>query len=137
MYTLKPSFSKALLLKSPLLRSSFTPQFFPYTPQISSLRPLTFGSICKLKTPSDGKSSKSMAHKILLSEGAPAVSEKGAANGEAQPKPASKGGFGGSVKRFPRKVLSLLSNLPLAIGEMFTIAALMALGTPFASFLCV
>ena len=61
------------------------------------------------------------------------MSEDGAGNGEAQPKPASKGGgggggFGGLVKRFPRKVLSLLSNLPLAIGEMFTVAALMALG---------
>ena len=61
------------------------------------------------------------------------MSEDGAGNGEAQPKPASKGGgggggFGGLVKRFPRKVLSRLSNLPLAIGEMFTVAALMALG---------
>lgn len=33
------------------------------------------------------------------------------------------------LKRVPKKILSLLSNLPLAIGEMFTIAALMALGT--------
>ena len=75
----------------------------------------------------------------MLSEGAPAVSDDGAGNGEAQPKPANKGGgaggggFGGSVKRFPRKVLSVLSNLPLAIGEMFSVAALMALGMPLAS----
>ena len=33
------------------------------------------------------------------------------------------------MKRFPRKILSLLSNLPLAIREMFSVAALMALGT--------
>ncbi|RVW48433.1 Cytochrome c biogenesis protein CCS1, chloroplastic [Vitis vinifera] len=137
MYTLKPSFSKTLFLKSPLLRSSFKPQFFPYTTQTSSpcsSTPLSFSITCKLKTSEDGKSSKSLAKKIVLSEGAPAVSEDGAGNGEAQPKPASKGGgggggFGGLVKRFPRKVLSLLSNLPLAIGEMFTVAALMALGT--------
>lgn len=32
------------------------------------------------------------------------------------------------MKRFPRKVLSVLSNFPLAIGEMFNVAALMALG---------
>ena len=136
MYTLKPSFSKTIFLKSPLLRSSFKPQFFPYTTQISSpcsSTPLSFSITCKLKTSEDGKSSKSLAKKIVLSEGAPAVSEDGAGNGEAQPKPASKGGgggggFGGLVKRFPRKVLSLLSNLPLAIGEMFTVAALMALG---------
>lgn len=35
----------------------------------------------------------------------------------------------GLFKKLPRKVLAVLSNLPLAIGEMFTIAALMALGT--------
>ncbi|KAI6677818.1 hypothetical protein NL676_038614 [Syzygium grande] len=33
------------------------------------------------------------------------------------------------LKRLPRRVLSVLSNLPLAIGEMATVAALMALGT--------
>lgn len=38
------------------------------------------------------------------------------------------GGGGGFLKRLPRKVLSVLSNLPLAITEMSTIAALMALG---------
>ena len=94
MYTLKPSFSKTLFLKSPLLRSSFKPQFFPYTTQTSSpcsSTPLSFSITCKLKTSEDGKSSKSLAKKIVLSEGAPAVSEDGAGNGEAQPKPASKG----------------------------------------------
>lgn len=35
----------------------------------------------------------------------------------------------GLFKRLPKRVLSVLSNLPLAIGEMFAIAALMALGT--------
>lgn len=33
------------------------------------------------------------------------------------------------VKRLPRKALALLSNLPLAIGEMAVIGSLMALGT--------
>ncbi|ERN17597.1 hypothetical protein AMTR_s00059p00156080 [Amborella trichopoda] len=34
-----------------------------------------------------------------------------------------------SLKRVPRRIASVLSNLPLAIGEMATIAGLMALGT--------
>lgn len=69
------------------------------------------------------------------------MSDDAVGNGEAQVKPgiegggaAGGGGLGGSVKRFPRKVLSLLSNLPLAIGEMFTVAALMALGMQLPSF---
>ncbi|WMV10442.1 hypothetical protein MTR67_003827 [Solanum verrucosum] len=37
-------------------------------------------------------------------------------------------GFG-IVKKLPRKVLGILSNLPLAIAEMFAIAALMDSGT--------
>ncbi|KAH0673423.1 hypothetical protein KY284_024510 [Solanum tuberosum] len=37
-------------------------------------------------------------------------------------------GFG-IVKKLPRKVLGILSNLPLPIAEMFAIAALMASGT--------
>lgn len=44
---------------------------------------------------------------------------EGAGRGAASP---------GLVKKAVRRVLSVLSNLPLAIGEMFTIAALMALG---------
>ncbi|KAK3023018.1 hypothetical protein RJ639_045012 [Escallonia herrerae] len=42
---------------------------------------------------------------------------------------ANAGGGLGVLKRLPRKVLSVLSNLPLAIGEMFAVAGLMALGT--------
>lgn len=46
-----------------------------------------------------------------------------------------KGSVNGVLKRLPRKVLSLLSNLPLAIGEMALIAALMALGILYLVFL--
>lgn len=42
----------------------------------------------------------------------------------------------GLVKRLPRKVLAVLSNLPLAIGEMFAVAALMALGIMLLCFFC-
>lgn len=68
-----------------------------------------------------------------MSDLAPPVSEEsGSGNGVVPPKAAGGGGGGGGplgfVKRLPRRVLSVLSNLPLAIGEMFAIAALMALG---------
>lgn len=69
-----------------------------------------------------------------MSDLAPPVSEEsGSGNGVVPPKASGGGGGGGGplgfVKRLPRRVLSVLSNLPLAIGEMFAIAALMALGT--------
>lgn len=70
----------------------------------------------------------------MLSEAAPPLEEeggRGTGNGKVPAKSGSGGGGGvmGLVKRFPRRVLTILSNLPLAIGEMFTVAALMALGT--------
>ncbi|KAL1563977.1 copper chaperone [Salvia divinorum] len=43
--------------------------------------------------------------------------------------PPIKKGRSWKLKGFPKKVLSILSNLPLAIAEMFALAALMALGT--------
>lgn len=44
--------------------------------------------------------------------------------------PAVSGGGGRSwkLKGLPKKVLAILSNLPLAIAEMFAVASLMALG---------
>jgi len=68
----------------------------------------------------------------VVSEGAPSLKEdveERENDGQAsnQPKkPSSK--VGGFMKAIPRRVLAVLSNLPLAIGEMFTIAGLMALG---------
>nr|AKF43164.1 cytochrome c biogenesis protein [Erodium gruinum] len=111
-----------------LLRSTFTirPQ-----PGNSRTRTLPFSVFCKLRTSreeSTENKEKGMSKKIMLSEMAPPpLSEEGGGNGGA---PASgKGGVFESVKRFPRRVVTLLSNLRLAIGEMFAIAALMALGT--------
>lgn len=68
----------------------------------------------------------------MLSEVAPPLGEeggKGTGNGKAPVKSGRGGGAMGFVKKFPRKVLAILSNLPLAIGEMSTVAGLMALGT--------
>lgn len=67
----------------------------------------------------------------MLSDAAPPLAEEGGGgtgNGKVPAKSGSVGGVMGLVKRFPRRVLTILSNLPLAIGEMFTVAALMALG---------
>ncbi|KAL5715130.1 copper chaperone [Ranunculus cassubicifolius] len=83
--------------------------------------------ISELKTSKNKKTP--IPKKIILSQGAPDLSEENV-NGEIVPK--KKKAVGPVMKVFKkgtRKFLALLSNLPLAIGEMFTIAALMALGT--------
>lgn len=46
-----------------------------------------------------------------------------------QPSPRSRKVGSWRLKGFPKKVLAVLSNLPLALAEMFAVAALMALGT--------
>ncbi|CAL1353392.1 unnamed protein product [Linum trigynum] len=89
---------------------------------------------CKLKS-SGGVKKQSASKKIELWNSAPPLSEGAEKNGgsgkEEDPVKAGSGSsaVSRSVKKLSRKVLSLLSNLPLAIGEMFVIAALMALGT--------
>nr|AKF43169.1 cytochrome c biogenesis protein [Geranium maderense] len=99
-------------------------------PRNSQIRTLRFTVFCKLGASRDGgakREDKSVSRKIMLSEIAPPpLAEEGGGNGGA---PERKGGVFESVKRFPRRVLTVLSNLGLAIGEMFAIAALMALGT--------
>ncbi|WCJ33850.1 cytochrome c biogenesis protein family [Euphorbia peplus] len=87
---------------------------------------------CKLKSSQDIKNKdKNVSRKILLSNSAPPVSEKtGSDNGEVPGKAMGGGGaLGKFVKRISRKGLTVLSNLPLAIGEMLAIAGLMAVGT--------
>ena len=125
---------KTLFLKSHILNSTFRPNFInPYTTKTHNLRPLSFTLFtCKLKTPQDIKNNdKNVSKKIVLSEAAPPLGEEGGGgggNGNGEVRAKSRGRVMGLVKRFPRKVLGVLSNLPLAIGEMFTVAALMALG---------
>lgn len=92
---------------------------------------------CKLQKPQNGNqrsiSNGNLTKTISLSDSAPPVTEKTV--GEVSGDGGGNGGGGGDgrgglgfLKILPRKVLSVLSNLPLAITEMFTIAALMALG---------
>ncbi|KAK9287016.1 hypothetical protein L1049_015424 [Liquidambar formosana] len=88
-----------------------------------------------MKTSKESSSkSKNLSKKIVLSEKAPVLSEEGGGGGANEEVPAKArsvggGGLGLLLKRVPRKVLAVLANLPLALGEMFTIAGLMALGT--------
>ena len=71
-----------------------------------------------------------MSKKILLSNSAPPVvsEEIGGGGGGKKVSVKERSGALGFLKRLPRKVLAVLSILPLAIGEMFVIAVLMAPG---------
>lgn len=86
---------------------------------------------CTLKNPKDLKSkAKNVSKKIVLSETVPPPlkEDAGAGNGRPPEKSESKGSVFGMGSVLMKRVLKILSNLPLAIGEMFAVAALMALG---------
>ncbi|KAH7575129.1 hypothetical protein ACOSP7_005469 [Xanthoceras sorbifolium] len=126
MEALNPSLPTTHFLKTPLLHSTFNPQlhFFLFNKRT----PLSFSISCKLRASQDvKKESQNLSKKIALSDTSPPPLK----NEEASEKVrrSSRGGFVGFVKRLPRKVLAVLANLPLAIGEMFFIAGLMAAGT--------
>lgn len=117
------------LSKTPFLHSSFRPQITPYL----CCRTLSFSVTCKVKASQD-KKPKNVSNKIVLSEAAPPLAEETDNNNGNNTEAEVKSGNGSGlmmklVKRLPKRILGALSNLPLAIGEMFTIAALMALGT--------
>lgn len=121
----KPFFHKPPLLHSNFNRATFFSRRCSHFDYSSKKRPSSFTTTtCRLKSPQDNKKSQSnVTKKIILSEGAPPpLAEEG--GGPA----GNKNGVLGFAKRFPRKVLAVMSNLPLAIGEMFAVAALMALG---------
>lgn len=123
--------------------SKFNPQS-PLSRPCSYLyrtRNVTLITNCKLQKPQDGKtignkssSSGSITKTVSLSNSAPPVAEETdvEVSGDRVVTGGGNGGGGdgglGFLKRLRRKVLSTLSNLPLAITEMFTISALMALG---------
>lgn len=120
-----PSLSKPFLLKTPFLHSAFRHQITPRAAQFRN-----FSLTCKIKASQD-KKQKNVSNKIVLSEAAPPLAEEerdNSGNTEAEVKSGNGSGLAKLVKRLPKRILGALSNLPLAIGEMFTIAALMALG---------
>ncbi|KAK8364125.1 hypothetical protein V6Z12_A03G208100 [Gossypium hirsutum] len=112
---------KTHLFKLSFLHSNFNPQ-----PHSSfNRRPLSITITCKVKTSQGRKNDgKNISKKIVLTDSAPELS-----NEEIKAKPKGGGKAWGVIKKFPKRVLAILSNLPLAIGEMFTVAGLMALGT--------
>ncbi|XP_062092829.1 cytochrome c biogenesis protein CCS1, chloroplastic isoform X2 [Humulus lupulus] len=133
--TSKPFFQKPLsLLKPPYFDSNFKATFILPASRFdhnSKKRPFPFTIIsCRLKSPQDNKKNQNpITKKIILSEGAPPPLATENEEVEGNPGPSNKNGVFSFAKRIPRKVLAVLSNLPLAIGEMFTVAALMAIGT--------
>ncbi|KAL9354453.1 hypothetical protein Peur_052423 [Populus x canadensis] len=95
---------------------------------------LTIITCSKFKTSKEIKNKdKKVSKKILLSNSAPpVVSEEiggggGGGGGKKVPVKERSGALG-FLKRLPRKVLAVLSILPLAIGEMFVFVVLMAPG---------
>ncbi|KAJ1293425.1 hypothetical protein BS78_01G067300 [Paspalum vaginatum] len=70
--------------------------------------------------------------RVVFFDAAPPVSQPGVEKAGSE-KTAKEGGGGSAalalVRRATKRTLAVLSNLPLAISEMFAIAALMALGT--------
>lgn len=90
------------------------------------------------KSKTKGKKKTPMTTKIEAPEpgGAPAISGESGGPSPAKPPPPPPSKKIGSwkLKGLPKKVLAVLSNLPLAIAEMFAVAALMALGNVPATF---
>lgn len=115
------------LIKSP---------FFPYNTTkygLCNAKNFNFFTLkvsCKLtKTSKDSVKTKNLI--VGPADKAPLLSEKsnGSSESDSQTKPGKKKASGKMLlRRYWKKVLSVLSNLSLAIGEMFTIAGLMAIG---------
>lgn len=135
------SFLKTHFLKAPSFRTFFNSNPFSYNTHFLGLhekkRVFLFPLNCQLKNPRGDTKPKgnTVSKKILLSEAAPpSLTEDDGGDGEAPVNSRSKDGISGIVKMVTKRVLAVMSNLPLAIGEMFMIAALMALGEICLSF---
>ena len=77
-------------------------------------------------------SGKGKKKQLVFFDAAPPVAQQsGGEEGKADAEAKKDGAALRLLRRTTRRTLSVLSNLPLAIGEMFAIAGLMALGTVF------
>ncbi|KAI3829981.1 hypothetical protein L1987_04113 [Smallanthus sonchifolius] len=92
--------------------------------RISNRRCLISPISCKL---SSQPSKDTTQNKVVVPGVAPSLSEKNEPPSAEDSRPKKTGGV--VIKRLTKRILAFLANLPLALGEMFTIAALMALGT--------
>ncbi|KAI4366888.1 hypothetical protein MLD38_022694 [Melastoma candidum] len=105
-----------------------SPLFFGIRVTLASCRSRKVGVSCNLR-PSQNEAAR---RKALVPPPPPLKDVAIDSDGDMGGKAAAgerEGGGGGFVRKLSRKVLSVLSNLPLAIGEMATAATLMALGT--------
>ncbi|XP_057456366.1 cytochrome c biogenesis protein CCS1, chloroplastic [Lotus japonicus] len=131
-----PCLPNTHFLKVPNYHVSFKFKPFPHNNHgAKRAHTFSFTTIsCKLKSSQDikNKEGKSVSQKIVLSEASPpplTEDDGGSGNGNVPVSSKNRGGIFWVAKRLSRKVLQILSNLPLAIGEMFVIAFLMGLGT--------
>ncbi|CAJ2679198.1 cytochrome c biogenesis protein CCS1 chloroplastic-like [Trifolium pratense] len=118
---------KTHFLKVPTFHPFFKFNTYPYAS--NRTQTLSFTINCNLKN----KGKNLLSQKIVLSEASPpplTQDNDDIINGGNVPVSSkNKKGLYGVVNKLTKKVLQILSNLPLAIGEMFTIAFLMGLGT--------
>ncbi|KAJ8763467.1 hypothetical protein K2173_002350 [Erythroxylum novogranatense] len=130
--TLHPSLLRTHFCLGPP-RVYFTPEFKPKLHSLydKKFQPLTL--TCKLRTSKGVENNENkMAKKITFTTSSPPLSEESDSGNRMIPNKAKKADGGrvfGFMKVLPRRALAVLSNLNVAIGEMFTLAALMALGT--------
>lgn len=110
--------------QSNITTTSKSPYLF-FSTLTSTRKFLLFRIGSKLRTSQDSRN-KPIPKKITLPDTAPSVSEDQGISTKL--KKSDGNSLLGHFRKVPRRVLAVLSNLPLAIGEMFTIAALMALG---------
>ncbi|XP_061357744.1 cytochrome c biogenesis protein CCS1, chloroplastic [Gastrolobium bilobum] len=142
MNTSNPCLLKTHLIKVPNFHLFFKFKPFSYnTHDAKRAHALSFTINCKKTSSQDIKNKgKGVSQKIVLSEMSPPPlteddddinggSGIGSGSGDVPVSSKNKGGPSGMAKMLSKRVLQILSNLPLAIGEMFAIASLMALGT--------
>ncbi|KAD3338487.1 hypothetical protein R6Q59_026746 [Mikania micrantha] len=99
---------------------------YPICSRISHRRCLFSPISCKLSSQPSNDTAK---NKVVVPGAAPSLSEEIEAPAVEDIRRTKTGAGGGFIQRLTKRVLAFLSNLPLAIGEMFTVAGLMALGT--------
>ncbi|KAE9616530.1 putative cytochrome c biogenesis protein Ccs1/CcsB [Lupinus albus] len=138
-----PCLSNTHFLKVPIFDPFFKFKTFSFNTHIPSNghHALSFRINSKLKSSQDiqkNKGNNGVSQKIILSEVSPPPLTEvdgdinggtGNENENVPLKSKNKGSVSGLARMLSKRTLQILSNLPLAIGEMFTIAALMALGT--------
>lgn len=128
-----PSLATSKTLNSILLPRPFSAtsllQLYSFKPPylFSSIRSRhVFRIGYKLKDTQRKEKKPTTPKKISIPESAPLVSEEGV---PTELKKSNGISYLGFFRKAFKRTLAVLSNLPLAIGEMFTIAGLMALGT--------